>query len=290
MTAAGGPGGPVAAAEPAPLELLALAESAARAGGGFIVRERPDDLGVSATKSSPTDVVTAMDTAAEDLLVGTLLRARPDDGLLGEEGGLRPGTSGLTWVVDPIDGTVNYLYRIPMYAVSVAVVTGEPTPGSWRLLAGCVHNPVTGETWTAAAGAGAWLDGQPIPRRSAVPLDRALVGTGFGYTVGRRRHQARVLAALLPQVRDVRRHGSAALDLCAVASGRLDAYYERGLQPWDLAAGALVASEAGASVTGMGGTRAGEAMTVAAPPPLARDLLTVLAGLDPLSDGQPPAP
>jgi myo-inositol-1(or 4)-monophosphatase len=265
-------------------ELRELAERAARDAGALIRDKRPADLTVASTKSSPTDVVTAMDTAAENLLVDTLLEARPDDGLLGEEGGLRPGTSGVTWVVDPIDGTVNYLYGIAAYAVSVAAVTGEPDPGSWTVLAGCVHNPVTGETWTAAAGQGATLDGRPVSATRGVPLERALVGTGFGYTVERRREQARVLAALLPRIRDVRRAGAASLDLCAVACGRLDAYYERGLKPWDLAAGSLVASEAGATVSGLSGLSAGEAMLIAAAPDLARRLGSVLVGMGPHRD------
>lgn len=261
------------------VELRALAEEAARA-AGRLVRDRPERPSVAATKSSPTDVVTAMDTAAEALLVDLLTTRRPQDGLLGEEGGLREGSSGLTWVVDPIDGTVNYLYGIPAYAVSVAVVRGRPEPGRWEPLAGCVHNPATGETWTAAAGLGASLDGRPVTVNRGVPLERALVGTGFGYTVERRREQARVLAELLPRVRDVRRAGAASLDLCAVASGRLDAYYERGLQPWDLAAGQLVAGEAGATVTGLGGRPAGEAMVVAAAEELATPLADALAALE----------
>ncbi len=278
---------PLGTAHPAPAELVALAEQAARAAGDLVRDQRPDDLGVASTKTSPTDVVTAMDTAAEELLVERLLTVRPDDGLLGEEGGLRPGTSGLTWVVDPIDGTVNYLYRIPAYAVSVAVVEGEPDPRTWRVLAGCVHNPVSGETWTASVGGGAFLSGRRLGVHDGVELGHALVGTGFGYTSGRRRSQARVLAALLPRLRDVRRAGAASLDLCAVASGRLDAYYERGLKPWDLAAGGLVATEAGASVTGLGGLSASEDMVVAAAPALARRLQQVLSGLDPLDDGAP---
>jgi myo-inositol-1(or 4)-monophosphatase len=270
---------------PLPLpELRDLAEHAAREAGALLRDERPADLSVTATKSSPTDVVTSMDTAAEALLVDTLFAVRPDDGLLGEEGGLRPGTSGVTWVVDPIDGTVNYLYGIPAYAVSVAAVTGEPDPGSWSVLAGCVHNPATGETWTAAAGLGATLDGRRVCATRGVPLERALVGTGFGYTVERRREQARVLAALLPQVRDVRRAGAASLDLCAVACGRLDAYYERGLKPWDLAAGALVATESGATVSGLSGLSAGEAMVLAAAPDLARRLGSLLVELGPHRD------
>jgi myo-inositol-1(or 4)-monophosphatase len=266
--------------------LRELAERAARA-AGELVRDRPASLSVAATKSSPTDVVTAMDTAAERLLAELLLGERPDDGLLGEEGGLRPGTSGLTWVVDPIDGTVNYLYGIPAYAVSVAVVAGQPDTQSWQLLAGCVHNPATGETWTAGAGQGATLDGAPLQVNPPVPLERALVGTGFGYTVQRRREQAAVLAELLPQVRDIRRAGAAALDLCGVASGRLDAYYERGLQPWDMAAGALVVREAGGVVSGLSGLAPSEAMVLAAAPELAGALSAALVGLGPSRDLHP---
>lgn len=265
--------------------LLALAERAARAAGDLVRDGRRDDLAVSATKSSPTDVVTEMDTAAESLLARTLLTERPDDGLLGEEGGLRPGTSGLTWVVDPIDGTVNYLYRIPAYAVSVAVVTGEPDPQTWTVLAGCVHNPETGETWTATRGGGARLDGRPVPGPAEVAMSQALVGTGFGYTVERRRRQAQVVATLLPSVRDIRRFGAASLDLCSVASGRLDAYYERGLKPWDLAAGGLVAEEAGARVAGLGGLLAGESMVIAAAPLLSAELASLLTESEALEGG-----
>ncbi|HEX5534346.1 MAG TPA: inositol monophosphatase family protein [Actinomycetales bacterium] len=265
--------------------LLALAERAARAAGDLVRDGRRDDLAVSATKSSPTDVVTEMDTAAESLLARTLLTERPDDGLLGEEGGLRPGTSGLTWVVDPIDGTVNYLYRIPAYAVSVAVVTGEPDPQTWTVLAGCVHNPETGETWTATRGGGARLDGRPVPGPAEVAMSQALVGTGFGYTVERRRRQAQVVATLLPSVRDIRRFGAASLDLCSVASGRLDAYYERGLKPWDLAAGGLVAEEAGARVAGLGGLLAGESMVIAAAPLLSAELASLLTESGALEGG-----
>jgi myo-inositol-1(or 4)-monophosphatase len=225
-----------------------LAERLARAAGQLVTRERPDGMGVAATKSSPTDVVTAMDLASEELLRAGILAERPDDGVLGEEGGTAEGTSGLTWVLDPIDGTVNYLYRIPAYAISVAVVRGNPVPGEWEVLAGCVHNPATGETWTATAGGGAFLDGVRLTAPAPVALEAALVGTGFGYVSEVRRAQARVVAELLPRVRDVRRIGAAALDLCAVASGRLDAYYESGLSPWDVAAGWLVVQEAGARV------------------------------------------
>jgi len=260
-------------------ELGALAESLARAAGDLVRDSRPDGLGVAATKSSALDVVTAMDLAAEELITSRLRAERPDDGLLGEEGASRAGTSGLTWVVDPIDGTVNYLYRLPAHAVSVAVVAGDPRPPRWRPLAGCVHNPATGETWTAVEGAGAFLDGARLGPVTAAPLERALVSTGFGYTVERRTEQARVVASLLPRVRDLRRSGSASVDLCSVASGRLDAHYERGLQPWDVAAGWLVLTEAGADVIGLDGEGAGEEMLVAGAPDLAVELAAEVASV-----------
>ncbi len=260
-------------ARPDLADLVRLAEESARAAGALVHGGRPDQVRVAATKTSPVDVVTAMDTAAEALVLDHLLRARPDDGVLGEEGGLRSGTSGLTWVVDPIDGTVNYLYDIPAYAVSVAVVEGQPEPSGWNVLAGCVHNPSTGETWTAGAGGGAFLDGRRLEGPAEVRLAMALVGTGFGYLATRRQHQAAVLAELLPQVRDIRRIGSAALDLCALATGRLDAYFERGLQPWDQAAGVLIAREAGARVTGPRGLHPSEELVVGAAPGLHAQLV-----------------
>lgn len=261
-------------------ELLGLAEHAARTAGGLLrTRTDPDapatagPVRVLDTKTSPTDVVTAMDTASERLLRATLLGSRPRDGFLGEEGGEVAGTSGVRWVVDPIDGTVNYLYGIPQYAVSVgAEVEGE-------VVAGVVHNPVSGETWTAVRGQGAWLDGQPLQVSDVTDLAFALVGTGFGYEAARRAVQAGVAATLLPMVRDLRRMGAASLDLCAVASCRLDAYYEQGLAPWDLAAGGLVASEAGARVEGAHGSPAGAGLVIAAPPALFEALHDRVAGL-----------
>src|SRR3712207_984922 len=151
------------------------------------------------------------------------------------------GTSGLTWVLDPIDGTVNYLYGIPAYAVSVAVVAGGAVPEEWTAVAGAVHSVAEDLTWTAGRGLGAFLDGRPLHARPARPLSESLVATGFAYTNPRRAEQGRVLGGLLPLIRDVGRIGSAALDLCGIAGGTLALYYERGLKPWDVAAGALVA-------------------------------------------------
>ena len=258
-----------------------LAQSLAREAGELIQRDRPARVEVAATKSSPTDVVTEKDRAAEHLIRSRLAQERPDDGMLGEEAGLQSGRSGLTWVVDPIDGTTNYLYGIPFYAVSVAVVTGDPqVPGQWASIAGCVHNPATGHTWSAARGLGADLDGTVLQAPGPPALDQALVGTGFGYRPQRRRAQARVAADLLPRVRDLRRIGSASIDLCMLACGWLDAYYERGLNPWDLAAGALVATESGVVVRGLGAAPASEQMLVAARRPLVDVLAIELERLD----------
>lgn len=253
-----------------------LAERAARAAGALVRQGRPDKVEVASTKSSAVDVVTQMDLAAERELRRLLAQERPHDGVLGEEGGLQPGTSGVTWVLDPVDGTVNYLYGLPAYAVSVAAVAGPPDPAAWTLLAGCVHAVADGRTWTAGRGLGASLDGRPVRVNDPAPLAESLCGTGFGYRAERRSAQARVLVELLPRVRDIRRIGSAAMDLCLVASGGLDVYYERGLNPWDLAAGQLVAQEAGAVVTGLRGEPAGSAMTVAGPEPTVRDLAHLL--------------
>lgn len=253
--------------EPTLAELVHLAERAARAAGALIRDERPEVVQVAATKSSATDIVTVMDQRSEDLLREILLQARPSDGLLGEEDGGVPGTSGITWVVDPIDGTVNYLYGIPAYAVSVAAVRGDPwDPHGHEVLAGCVHNPVTGDTFTAGRGAGATLDGRAIHPRPVSDLHQVLLATGFSYEPAVRSVQAQVLTNLLPRVRDIRRMGSAALDLCQVACGRVDAYYERGLKPWDLAAGHLVAREAGACVTGPAHGPPGPGLVLAAAP------------------------
>ena len=264
--------GTTAAADPR--ALMELAERVAREAGRLVVDERPRLLEVSATKSTATDIVTEMDTRSERLVIDRLVAARPDDGFLGEEGASRAGTSGVRWVVDPIDGTVNYLYDLPAYAVSIAAEVGG------RVVAAAVVNPAAGAAWTAARGHGAWLDGAPLPVLGAPTLDLALVATGFGYDARRRARQARLLADLLPRVRDVRRMGAASLDLCAVATGRVDAFYEQGLKPWDLAAGGLVAEEAGVRVTGLRGAEAGEQLVVAAREPLVSELLALLESLD----------
>jgi myo-inositol-1(or 4)-monophosphatase len=262
--------------------LRTLAESLATEAGAMIRAGRPANVVVADTKSSDVDPVTAMDRAVEELLVARLAAVRPDDAVLGEEGDDIAGTSGLTWVVDPIDGTVNYLYGIASWSVSVAVVAGPPDPATWTVLAGCVHDVVAGRTWSAGLGEGATCDGEPLPAVDPVPLARSLTGTGFGYAASRRALQAQVLTAVLPRVRDVRRLGSAAVDLCLLAQGALDLYFERGLNPWDMAAGSLVASEAGARVVGLRGSPAGSTMTVAGRGTAVDELVAILedAGAD----------
>jgi myo-inositol-1(or 4)-monophosphatase len=259
-------------------ELLALAEDTARRAGRLLTEGRPSDLGVAATKSSSTDIVTEMDTAAERLIVSALRAARPGDGVLGEEGASSAGTSGVRWIIDPIDGTVNYLYGFPMWAVSIAASIDD------QVVAGVVHVPPLGETYSAVLGRGSRCNGVALAVNPAPSLAQALVGTGFGYEAARRARQAQILTTVLPRVRDVRRGGAASVDLCAVAAGRLDGYYERGLQPWDLAAGGLVASEAGAVVGGLGGAAAGSELVLAAPPGLFTELHDLLESLRAAAD------
>ncbi|HEX5569607.1 MAG TPA: inositol monophosphatase family protein [Streptomyces sp.] len=252
-------------------ELLDLALEAARRAGELLRDGRPADLGVAATKSSPVDVVTEMDIAAEKLITGFLSDRRPEDGFLGEEGAEAEGSSGVRWIIDPIDGTVNYLYGLPAWAVSIAAEhRGEA-------VVGVVEVPPRGETYHAVLGGGAWRNGERVRCRPAPPFDQALVGTGFNYVTERRTAQAAVAGKLLPRIRDIRRSGSAAIDLCDVGGGRLDGFYERGLHPWDVAAGALVAREAGALTGGRPGEPAGWDLTVAASP-------EVFAVLQPLLD------
>ncbi len=257
--------------------LLAIAVDAAEAAGRLLAG-RDGRVSVAATKSSPTDVVTEMDRRAEELIRSRILAVRPADAILGEEGG-QTGDAPVRWVIDPLDGTVNYLYGLHDWAVSIAAEV------SGVVLAGAVAVPRRGELFTAVRGGGAWLDagtGDRIALRCGpgVPLDRALVATGFGYRAARRKVQGEVVAALLPQVRDIRRAGVASADLCSVAAGRVDAFYERGLNYWDYAAGALIAEEAGAVVGGLGGAPPSTSMTVAAGPELFGALTSVLAGLD----------
>jgi myo-inositol-1(or 4)-monophosphatase len=246
-------------------ELLELAQEAARRAGELLRDGRPADLAVAATKSSPIDVVTEMDIAAEKLITDLISARRPDDGFLGEEGASVEGTSGIRWVVDPLDGTVNYLYGLPTWSVSIAAEQdGEA-------VVGVVAVPMRGETFHAVRGGGAWARGawegeRELAVRPSPPLDQALVSTGFNYVQEVRAHQAEVAHRLIPLLRDIRRGGSAAVDLCDLAAGRLDGFYERGLNAWDLAAGDLVAREAGALTGGRPGERPGRDLAVAGSP------------------------
>lgn len=263
-------------------DLLPLALEIAREAGALARRRRSEGVSIAATKSTIADIVTEADREVEQLVRDRLAAARPGDGFLGEESDAARSETGVTWVVDPIDGTVNYLYEIPAYAVSVAAVVGDPTvDGGWRPVAGAVVNPVTGERYRAWLGGGSWRGvGDEEPRRLQVgetPLELALCGTGFGYDADRRAWQAAVLTHVLPRVRDIRRLGSAALDLCRIAEGSLDVYHERGLNPWDMAAGWLVATEAGAVVTDLAGGAPRERMTLAGAPGVHAEMSGVLA-------------
>jgi myo-inositol-1(or 4)-monophosphatase len=275
-------------ATPAPAELLAVAREAATTAARHILEHRPRHLEVE-QKSSVTDHVTEMDRASEQLMRDILAERRPHDAVMGEEQGLEPGRTGVTWWLDPIDGTTNYVYDHPGYAVSVAAaIVCEPdaAPGAGRLvvpdpaaedrdgttvclqvLAGVVADPTHGRTYEAHLGGGARV-GRTALRlaRHGAPLASSLVATGFGYDAGRRGAQGAVAAALLPRIRDLRRMGAASLDLCSVAAGRVDAYYETGLSAWDLAAGVLIAAEAGATVGSLEGGLARPGSVLAAHP------------------------
>jgi len=237
-------------------DLLAVAVDAARAAAELVRATSQGEITVAATKSSDVDVVTEADRASERLIRERIAGSRPDDAFLGEEGDDVPGSTGVRWVIDPIDGTVNFLYGLPQYAVSIAAeVDGD-------VVAGVVLNIATGVEFTAYAdldgGVRSWRDGVPIRVRATVPLGQRLVSTGFGYDAHLRGLQARALVELIPRVRDIRRLGSCALDLCHVAEGTLDGYVEEGVNLWDHAAGGLVAQGAGAKVevtTGVGGGR-----------------------------------
>lgn len=254
-------------------ELLEIALDAAARAGVFLRDGRPEDLGVAATKSSAVDVVTEMDIASEELITGLLAERRPDDGVIGEEGASVEGSSGVQWVIDPLDGTVNYLYGLPSWAVSIAARLHGET------VVGVVHAPLRGEIYRAVLGEGAYVNDRPARVRSAAALEVALLGTGFGYLADRRAKQAEVLRELVPLVRDIRRGGSAAIDLCDVAVGRMDGFFERGLNPWDYAAGDLIAREAGALSGGRPGEPLSPELTVVAPPGLFEPLQASLEAL-----------
>jgi myo-inositol-1(or 4)-monophosphatase len=252
-------------------ELRGLAEAVAREAGALL-RNAFDgpELRISA-KSTPTDLVSEADHAAERLIRERLASARPDDGVLGEEGGDRAGTSGVHWIVDPLDGTINFLFGLPQWAVSIAC---EDADGA---LAGVVYDPLRDELFSAERDGPATLDGAPITASTREDLATALVGTGFGYRADVRRAQAEVVARLLPEVRDIRRLGSAALDLAWTACGRLDAYYEHGLNAWDLAAGRLICERVGLEVRDLAPVGPSAPGVLVAPPALAAALAPHLA-------------
>ncbi len=248
--------------------LLAIAVEAARA-AGTVLLERYGAAGGPrgvTTKSTSTDMVSEADLAAERTIRNILGRLRPDDGILGEEGGDVPGTSGLHWIVDPLDGTVNYLFGIPQWCVSVAC-EGE---------AGAIYDPLREELFEVVAGEGARLDGAPLQGSSRSDLSGALVATGFAYDEEIRARQAEVVARVIPRAADIRRLGSAALDLAWTAAGRCDAFYEHGVSAWDVAAGAMMCAEAGLEVRALaagGGLPQG---VLAAPPGLVGELVEIV--------------
>ena len=253
-----------------PSLLAAIAVEVAEQAGELLRRGQSRVRTTVETKSTGTDMVTEMDRASEALIVAGLLDRRPHDGILGEEGADREGTSGVRWVIDPLDGTTNYLYGFPSFAVAIgAEVDGRP-------VAGAVHDVPHGETFWASRGGGAWLGERRLTVARTGSLPTALVGTGFGYDAVRRAAQSLVLEAVLPNVRDIRRAGAAALDVCWVAAGRLDAFYELGLAPWDWAASSLVAAEAGARVE-----RFDDGLHVAAPPHLFDELVELVRSRGP---------
>ena len=223
------------------IELLNLAESIALKAGSLLVN-RPSKFDLD-EKSGVFDFATQMDHESEKLIVSEIIAARPDDGLIGEEGANRESKSGVTWVIDPIDGTVNYLYDIPGWCISIAA---KDRDGG---LAGVVYSPATQSLWKAHRGGGAFLNGNPIKCNDPVALNRALVGSGFAYDLEKRKIQAALIARLLPEIRDLRRLGACAVDMCHVASGSLDAYFEAGVNEWDYAAAGLIATEAGAMIS-----------------------------------------
>ena len=249
-------------------QLLALATELASRAGELSLRELHQPRTDVRTKSSATDMLSEVDEASERLIVDGIHAARPDDGILSVEGASAEASSGVRWVIDPIDGTTNYIYGHPGYAISIAVeIDGEAAVG-------VVCDPVHSELFSAIRGRGATRNGESVTASGETDLASALVATGFGYEPSMRTGQAELLSRLIGSIRDIRRMGAAAVDLCSVACGRVDAYYERGLNHWDLAAGSLIAAEAGATVGELG-----DGTVVAAPPALYGPFSELLAEL-----------
>ena len=254
------------------VELEQLAVELATGAAAVVRAARLHSVTISA-KSTVTDLVTEADRDTEAWLVRRIAQLRPGDGVLGEEGGGRDGTTAVRWLLDPIDGTVNFVLGLPQYAVSVAAEVDG------RVVAGAVCNPVSREVFHARHGGGAWLGETGLHGPRDVPLERAVIGTGFGYDAARRADQAAIVAALLPRIGDLRRLGAASLDLCAVAAGRLDGYFEAGLNPWDYAAGLLIATEAGCVESGLRGRAPGPQLAAVAGAELAPSFFAILAEL-----------
>jgi myo-inositol-1(or 4)-monophosphatase len=252
-------------------ELRTIAEQLARAAGDMALAGRRSGDVTATTKSSPTDMVTQYDKASEDMITAGLRELRPDDGIVGEEGASRDGTSGITWHIDPIDGTSNFYFDIPMWAVSIGAVD-ESGP-----IAGAVYVPALGDMFTAARGEGATMNGGRIAVRENTLLSDALVCTGFSYHVSEREVHARRVATMVGQIRDIRRFGAAAIDLCFVACGRLDAYFEEHLNSWDLIAGQVIATEAGAMVTNFSGDTVTPKQVLASQPGVQKALIQLIA-------------
>ncbi|CAH0122870.1 Inositol-1-monophosphatase [Microbacterium sp. Bi121] len=259
---------------PLAVELQELAADIARESGALARERRAAGVALAATKTTLADIVTEADREVEQLIRSRLSAERPGDGFLGEESGAAVSETGITWIVDPIDGTVNYAYGIPAYSVSIAAVHGTGDPNSWHALAAAVYAPAMGELFTASRGGGAWLGAQRLVVNPANPAG-ALLATGFGYDPSTHDGDLATVREVMPLARDLRRIGSAALDLAYVAAGRLDGYFERGLKPWDFAAGALLVEEAGGVVTRLD-TACARPMIIAAGPELHAELVRVL--------------
>jgi myo-inositol-1(or 4)-monophosphatase len=250
-------------------ELVDLAVRAAKHAGEHLLSKFSDEATGVGSKTSPTDLVSDADREAEEIILSSIERERPSDGVLAEEGGREASESGLVWIVDPLDGTVNFLFRIPVWGVSIAV---EDEDG---MLVGVVHDPNHGETFTAVRDGGARLNGRPISVSDCRDLSRALVGTGFAYQAESRAVQAERLPRMLPRVRDIRRAGSAAIDLAWLSCGRLDGFFEAPMNTWDRAAGVLLVTEAGGVVSELTPPR-GDGHGVIAANPALHDALRAL--------------
>ena len=248
-------------------ELLQIAQTVAKAAGELLMN-RPESFTFT-EKSSAVDFATQMDQQAETLIVKQILAARGDDGIIAEEGSARESKSGITWVIDPLDGTVNYLYGLPGWNVSVAAKDKN------GVVAGVVYAPSINGFWSGIRGGGATYNGVKIKCNDPVELEKALLATGFAYDLNLRVSQGETMARLLPRIRDLRRNGAAAVDLCYVAMGVLDGYFESSLKEWDHAAGGLIATEAGAVVSGRGGAPNSD-LVVCAGPALHAQLLPLI--------------